>query len=210
MLVCVSIGYGDHLTGFALYIQFVIGMLIGVPLMFIREIGLLIGTCLDTSRGQTLRMILNPGSDEMASPLGGTISEAVWYLCILKGVLPLTIYVYLVSYRIFPLAVEGRAFPFSEVGELILGCADILVDSIVPMMLILMAMMIVVDYFFVFVSAVWKLDGLTNEHYLLRSGLVFVTLLVALNFDLFDFVSEAMSSVLAITSLPSSLINRGG
>jgi type III secretory pathway component EscT len=194
MMVCISYEHGVSISGVWLYLQFLVGAVIGVSLLFIKEGALTLGSLLDAGRGQTLGMILNPVESEPSSPLGGAVSETVWYFCIVKGIIPLAMISYLRSFDVFPL--RGKIdLSFEVFGEIILKSAGAIIVHTSPMLLILATIMVLIDFVFLMISAFWKLDGLTPEHNLLRSLLVFFGLSVVLYSDGFDVVSEVLKTL---------------
>lgn len=197
MLTCVSYQYAIPVSGIWLYLQFFIGATIGAALLLIKEGGLVLGSVLDAGRGQTLGVMLNPVESELSSPLGGALSETVWYFCVIKGVIPLAMLAYLRSFDVFPL--EGDVDMSSKaIGEVLLQSTTSIVVQIAPVLLILAPIIMLVDVVFLLVSAFWKLDGLTPEHNLLRSLLVFFGFSVILYSDGCDMVSDVLKTLIGV------------
>jgi len=197
MLTCVSIEYAAPVHGIWLYLQFLIGATIGAALLFIKEGALVLGSVLDAGRGQTLGVILNPVESELSSPLGGALSETVWYFCVVKGIIPLSVIAYLRSLDMFPLA-GGINISIKTIGGILLQTATAMAIQISPILLILASMILLVDVVFLMVSAFWKLDGLTAEHNFLRSTLVFLGVSVLLYNDGTDMVGDILKILLRV------------
>ena len=102
---------------------------------------------------------------------------------------------YLRSFDLFPL--EGKGDISSELlGEIILESANAIIIQISPLLIVLASIMVLVDFVFLMVSALWKLDGLAPEHNLLRSLLVFFGLSVVLYDGGFDIVNDVLGTVM--------------
>lgn len=197
LLTCVSYEDAGPVSGIWLYLQFLIGAAIGAALLFIKEGALILGSVLDAGRGQTLGMMLNPVDSELSSPLGGALSETIWYFCVVKGVIPLTVIAYLHSFDIFPL--KGNTDISSKViGSSVLQTATAVFVQISPILLASAAVIMLVDFVFLMTSALWKLDGLTPEHNLLRSLLVFFGFSILLYCNGCDLVSDLLKAVLIL------------
>jgi type III secretory pathway component EscT len=197
LLTSVSFEDAAPVNGLWLYPQFLIGAAIGAALLFIKEGALVLGSVLDAGRGQTLGMILNPVESEFLSPLGGALSETIWYFCVVKGVVPLTVILYVGSFEIFPLK-DGVDASSKAIGGMLLQTLTSVVVQISPILLVLACIMMLADLVFLMISALWKLDGLAAEHNLLRSYLVFFGLSSLLYFNGSDLVSDALTTLLSV------------
>lgn len=159
----------------AILSEIVLGMVLSLPLFVLINAGLMLGELSDTARGQSIGSLYNPTIESEASSMGQLIQSALWAKLSVLLIFPALMSSYVTSFKNLPVA--DSILQNSLAFNLLVQITKLLQAGFAVLMPLLVVL-VILELLLGLVPRLVPNLNLTQEGFILKSGLTFSTLMI--------------------------------